>query len=504
MSLFTDLLQDPYKRKIFLVEVQAYSVADEELQTFYYSDHGYTSGPSDTVVNQHYEGRVISALSFERSMFQSGQVGGRSLPSFGEIVLNNADGGLDFLLDYGIDGRDITVRMGGEGFTYDDYGVIFKGTAQGLTIDESVLRIQIRDLQHKLDIPIQANLYAGTGGNEGGADLNGKPKPLCFGECYNVPAVLVDSSNLVYQVHDGQIEAINAVYDRGVELTITTDYTVDLSTGLITLVAAPAGQITADVEGAKPSGSYKSTAADIIRHIVTAQGGLTDPTDLNTSAFSALNTSNSATVGVFIGTEDRSILEVLDDVVNAVGGFYGFNRAGLFEVGQFVAPSGTENLALTSVEILDDAIAPTPTIAPVWSVSLGYKKNWAVQSADTIASVADTDPSHFDFATNEWRRAVSSDTSVQPAYLLAEKLEKDTLLVDSTAAATEAARIQALLGVKRFVYQIRVKAQPFNINLNDVIKVSIARFGMTSGKKFVVIGITEDSKTNEVTLEVWG
>src|SRR5690606_4256550 len=122
-----------------------------------------------------------------------------------------------------------------------------------------------KDPQARLDHPLQHQLYAGTGSGEGGDDIKGRPKPVALGWCENVPAVLVDDVNLVYQVHFRGVESIAAVRDKGVTLTAASDradyaalvgatiapgaYDTCLAEGLFRLGASPEGRITADVEG---------------------------------------------------------------------------------------------------------------------------------------------------------------------------------------------------------------------------------------------------------------
>src|SRR5690606_29502373 len=79
------------------------------------------------------------------------------------------------------------------------------------------ISIPLRDRQAELEVPLQDDLYAGTGGLEGTADLTDKPRPVALGDVRNVPAVLVDPARLIYQVADSEIEALT-VYDRGIEL----------------------------------------------------------------------------------------------------------------------------------------------------------------------------------------------------------------------------------------------------------------------------------------------
>jgi len=502
MSLFTDLLTQPQAQKFYLVEITAWDTVAEEEVVLYFSDQGFTTEPDDTPANQHFEARVNQALNFQRSVFAGGKIGGQSSIDFGEIRLNNTDGGLDYLQDYVIDGRKLVVRLGGRNFGYTDYGVVYNGTAQSMEVGNDEVVVSLRDYSTKFDTTLQASLYGGTGGADGGDDLAGKPKPVCLGECYNVTPVLVDAANLLYQVHDGQIEAVDAVYDNGSALTLTSEYTVDASAGTITLLVNPTGQVTADVRGSKQGGTYVESAADIMRRLVTVHGPLTDPTDLDTASFTALNSANASTLGIYVGSEQATLRDVLDQVANSIGAFYGFDRVGLFSVGVVTAPSGTAVAEFTNDDIL--SIDPQPTIQPTWRVRLGYKLNFTVQNDGQLAGVVSADPTLYSFLTTQYRYATADDTGVQDVYPLAQDLQIDTLMVDAVEAQAEADRQQALLGVRRRIYTVQVKTQPFVLNLTDVVTLRTDRMGLQAGRDFRVLGLNEVADTSSVELTVWG
>ena len=258
----------------------------------------------------------------------SERIGGIA-PSTGELELRNTDAQLDTLPDnYAIDGRDVTVKMGGPDFAYTDFAIIFKGTGVGWVANEDLLRLAVVDKLAELNQPIQTNFYLGTGGLEGGSDLIGKPKPLCYGECHNVPMVQVDAANLVYQVHDGAISSIDAVYDRGVALTVSPggspspdagEYEVTASTGTVQLGSSPAGLITADVKGDATS-TYVNSVADIIKRLLEIRLSWNDQ-NFDNPAFATLQALNSATVGIWISTAQRTMLSVIDELIGSVGGY---------------------------------------------------------------------------------------------------------------------------------------------------------------------------------------
>lgn len=173
MTRFEQLLSDPYAARRYLVEVAPYDPAVGAEVLLYYSDHGFTTEPDDTPANQHFEARVVEALNFQRSLYQPGAIGGQSLPDFGEIRLDNSDGGLDPLRRMAFDGRTVLVRLGGDDFRYDEYGLIFSGTAQSAVVDEEAVVLRLRDLQGKLTQPVPQALYTGAanGDEDDGLDL---------------------------------------------------------------------------------------------------------------------------------------------------------------------------------------------------------------------------------------------------------------------------------------------------------------------------------------------
>ena len=498
-TTLADLVADPYAKKKYLVILKPYDVSGASELTLYYSGEGFVTSPTDSPANTIFEPRLVEPISFSRSMFSSGKLGGFSVPGFGELVLTNADAGLDDWSGYAWDGRSVEVRVGEAGADFQYYFTIFNGEAKSIEFDDLFIRVILRDRQTDFDVDFPSALYAGTGGNEGSSDLANQPKPLCFGEVFNIEPVLVDATNYVYQVHNGQIESVVAVYDGGVALTVTTDYTVDLTNGRIDLVAEPTGTITADVKGAKPSGSYKETAGDIIRHIVVDFGGLTDPGDLDTASFTDINTANSSAVGVYV-SYTTTILEVLDQIANSVGAYYGFNRSGKFEVNRIELATGTAAAEFDSTNIIE--ITRMASAVPNYQVRVDYKKNYRTMTETEFG--ASITSAQRDYLVREANVEIATDTNVQTPYPNSNPLIVPGLFAASSPASTEAARLLTVYKTQRDIYMIKVKTQPYTLKLNDVVKITFNRYNLTSGKLFRVITIVEDAAVNEVELELWG
>ena len=505
MTAFDDLIANPFAQKRYLAILEPYDPLTAGTVSLYLGDAGYVTGPAESPANQYFEPRLVSALNFERHLFQSGSLGGRSVPGFGTLELNNADGGLDDWAGHAFDGRRVRVWLGGEGFSFAEHGLIFDGTAEQIEFDDTVVRVLLRDLQRLFEKPMQATTYAGTGGLEGGDALKGKPKPLTFGRVFHVEPVAVDPVNLIYQVHDGEIEDVDACFDQGLALTkaaappVAGQYSVDTVAGTLTLGTSPAGTVTAHVRGDKTGASYVETAAGLVRRVAVARAGFADPGDLDTAAFDALASAAPAPVGLHLASETE-IQDSLDSIVAAVGAHYGFDRDGKLSVGRLEAPSPTITATFDETEILE--LERLPTTLPIWRQRIGYQRYWRALRGGDIAGAA-SDATKADLA-EEYRLEEAEDASVQATYLLAEDDRRDTALALKTDAAAEASRLLGLFGVKRDMLRVRVKTQPFALEPGQTVTITYPRHGLWGGRDFVIVGMVEDSAINEVTLELWG
>ncbi len=504
MSELETLLADPFARKQFLAILEPYDPDLMATVPLYFSDFGLTTSPGSEPPNQYFAPRLMSALNFERHLFKSGKLSGRSVPGYGEIELNNADGGLDDLGRLAFDGRRVRVFIGGADFAFESFAVIFDGTADSAEFTDESVSIRLRDLQLTLDQPIQETTYLGTGDLEGPEALTGKPKPLTFGHVFHISPVLIKSFELVYQVHDGPIEDVVSVHDSGVALTKTTgtpsfgQFSVDLALGTFQLGGTPAGQITAEVKGDKTDGVFVSTVPDVIRRIVLHRSVLSAD-GLDQESFEATNAGASAPIGIHIDT-DTTVAAVLDELVGSIGAHYGFSRGGLLTIGRLGEPGSTGIKTFTDREILE--LERRATGLPIWRQRVGYRRYWSPLDAAGVADAVAME-NRQDLAEG-FRLAEASDATVQTVHPLAGDERSDGALVTKEDAQAEADRLLLLYGQDRQSYRVRVKAQPFTLDLGQSVTVVYPRHGLDSGKTFLVVGMAEESAVNEVELTLWG
>lgn len=454
---FLALLASPNASRRYLVIIQGYDPSLASVQSYYFGDPGagrpYISDPGDSPGNTIFEPRLRAEDSFRftRSMFVPGSQdvrGGRSFPGIGSIVLDNLDGELDGFKSIGFDGRAITVLMGGEDFAYAEHEVIFRGTVDGLPeVSTDRVVFQVRDRQAELDKPIQEDLFAGTGGIEGGPDLVDQPEPIALGIVRNIdPIPLGIIGGLPsYRFHDSAVEAfdisVHMAYDAGIGLVRSVgsppsagEFTIDPATGVLTLHSPPAGRVTLDTWGA----AGVETLADAILYLVTVHGGLSEAQDIDLPAFDALDIALPGPVGIWIPT-GGNLLDALDLICGPLGVFYGFNRAGLFTVAQMQEAWGPFVLGLTSDEILE--LQRLQIDLPIWRQTIGYQRSQVVQDGSDLTAAYVSTVTNGTFATaSDWTLgagfAITGGVLVATAGSASSATQDQTLVAGMSYALT--------------------------------------------------------------------
>jgi hypothetical protein len=365
-----------------------------------------------------------------------------------------------------------------------------------------------------VDGTITGASWIGTG--EGGIELAGKPKPLVYGECYGVKPVLVDPKFLVYQLHDGAVSSIDAVRDGGVALTdegnvadlwatsVTSGYfkTTEAS-GLFRLGADHASVLECDLKG-DATGSYINTAGTIMRRIATRHSAIADPGDIDTTAFTAMETDADYTVGIAMGPKAELRSALLDQLAASVGAWWGFNRARELTVGVLVAPEDeSATVSYTANDIAMGGMREVLVPAPTYEQHIGYRRQWTplkrtdLQGSLTGSALA----AAMQLLLEPYRYRRSSthtinqgaDTDIQTTYLDSWAERTDTLIAGVADAQTEADRRQSLYGSARVLYRVTLAENSYTMDIGTIVDVTMDRLGMYTAQNFVVLGWEEEA-----------
>lgn len=474
-----------------------------------------------------YEGRIQQAANVQRSMFSPNSTSGRSQIGFGNLVLANNDGGLDGLLNYSFAGRSITIRLGevlpnGDGTPA--WTTVLKGTMEQAEFSWQRVVVRVRDRQQDLAKPLQQTRFAGTNalpaGLEGVAtDIKGKPKPIVFGQVFNAQLPQVNSTRLIFQAHDGLLQSVDAVYDRGVTLTAGAAYAsqVDMETNApaagqyrvwntsagcyIRLGSNPSGVVTADLtQGAAAS---NRTAAQLFSAILARAGVV----DVNAADITALDAAVSYPLGLFCSTyNDTSALQACDIVMQSVGAWFGSDSTGVMRCGRLELPTGASvgTINATDVISVERVSSKDPGVGiPAWKVKLGYQRIWEVQNDLASGVTADRK----EYLANEYRRTEASDSAVLTVNATSPEIEFLTTLVSATDAAAEASRRLTIYKTRRDMLEVRVRvdaALAAALDIGKIVTLQLNRYGLSAGKKFLIIGLRTDMRNRMFDLTLWG
>lgn len=488
-------------------------VATEELIT----------AADDTPALQPYSGALSEALDFTWSMI-SGSTFGGFITGRGTTIINNSDAAFDTLTQrYTTDGRPVEVRLGQIGTNQSTWPVVFHGLSSGEFIDDQSFEITTEDNGYKFDVPAQATVYAGTGGLEGGADLEGKPVPLTFGWVLNITPPLIIPNELLFQVNRGPVQAISAVYDQGNALGFYQDFA---TVSLLRAATIPGGKyatclaegyfrvefditsdgtVTADVQGDTTDG-FAETTVDIIRALIKRSTTLADPGDLYLPSFVALNALQPAPVGIYISHDDTStVADVISKLMLGIGGYAGFRREGKFYVGRIDAPVGPPTKRFDkysfdpnpSKQKLPDGIWPPP-----WKWMIGYQKNWTVIS-NPAGAVSDDRRS---FLAAEYRYSQASAPLVKVDHPFGKDPDPvPALFRDKADSDAEGARVLALYRTARGLYSFGVTDRDAALlNIGEQIFVTHTRGDLILGRYMLIMDMGHKASTHSATLKVYG
>lgn len=483
------------------------------IDPLYLSDRGFTSSPTDSLPDTHFPALVDNALQYDTTII-SGTDFGLGSSSYGTITIQNGDGLYDARISQLWEGRRVVVKAGSEDFSYDDYAVVFDGLVADIEADDSKIYITVTDKSLKADQTLAMSYYRGTGGLEGGDDILGKPKPMCFGEVFNIEPVLIDSADQIYQIHSGSIQGVIAVRDAGVELTFEEDvadiltavvpaghYTTQLSGGFIKLGSTPQGRITCDVQGANDNG-YSDTAAGIIEEILTMRLSFRgfDSSEIDGGSLNELESAVSGKMGVWV-PDLVTASEVIASLLLPVGAYSYFTRDGLFKVGILSAPSaGTATYDDLSID--NEGVKVEAVITPAWKISVGYAPLGITQGSDEL--LEGTDDEARAFLTQPYRVVSFEDSYIRSQYEQAGERLFIARLTEKADAEALLSRLAEVYCTPRKLYRATIWDALFRTFLTDDTTLRYPRHRLDNGKDLKTVSLGEDTETGATNLTLWG
>lgn len=514
--------------QVHLVEVTPTDLGGAPVP-LYLSDWGYTTTPSDPdAPNRNYWPLARQPYSFRASLPLDQILVTQAESSAGDALFDNADGKLDPYLGLIWDGAPYRVLRGPQDGAYAAFTPIFAGRVQGIdwTRPQSSpgqVTLRLRDPREFLSLPIALHTYAGTGGLEGPDALAGTLKPRGYGFLLNITPILVDPSTLTYQVNDGPVENIEAVYDKGVRLSRVDSapglgqYQALESQGIFLLGGSPAGIITADVlcfgDDGDGTAAERRCAQRILRKLL-AEFYPDVPRD--EASFIAAERTVLAGAGLYL-TQARTLLDVLPELLAGDAQALVFTALGLATVvtPDFTAPPVATVMPLTTPEgHLDFERVVTPP--PAWRLRIGTGKNYTVMTGTQVAGSSEdvqgqggVDVARRQLLALPYHTFVRQDPSIRTLHPFAA--DPDVIVTalqgydhDGGGNFPEMDRLFALVSTARRRYRLKCWAPTVDVQLAQVVTLQHPRGepDLAHGLTGVVATLERDATTDAVTLEV--
>ncbi len=199
-------------------------------RTLYFSDRGFVTRPTDSPPSTPYRSRLAKAPKFRRALDRE-TLGGKAEVSVSECALDNADGGIDFLLDLIVDGHEVRYYVGRDDWPRSDFRLAFAAVLERITTrGESDLILKHRDKRLLLDREVVGSQVGGSGAE---AD---QFLPIIFGSSFNVAARIYDAATATYSVLSNFVAGALAYDVRVAGLTLAKA-TLNISGGAVTVNA---------------------------------------------------------------------------------------------------------------------------------------------------------------------------------------------------------------------------------------------------------------------------
>lgn len=503
---FAAWLRSANRSPIALVEIDYINEVGgaPSTSTLYYSTKsGFVSRATDTPANQPYLACISKLPTFTRSLDRQ-RLGGVYSVSFGQIEIANGDGSHDAMLGYAFDGSYVRVYYGDLTWAKADFELMFMcvGASIGVPTDPRTIVFNVKDPSYNLDRNIGGNPMGGSGPNAS------KPVPLNLGFVHNVEALLEDPSTNTYRYSDTRTDGILlAKRDNGDAIPGG----LGDHGGAFDLGSAPVGKVTADAIGYNASYSTGFKTSDIYNTLIKWFAGYY-PTPHSTFV---PGSDYDYPLGLSIREPRNLWRDVLLDVANSSNTFYGFTRLGSFTYGRIFPynPSAAPVLELVADDIRPANAIKIEAVVPLYNqIFCTGNRNWTVQSEDSLSGIlsqvakatytrsgyaySQPTPTGTDYTSNPGLYHLTMGPSGLIETLISQSDDASALPYLVTFAEQYRRKFLSWLQL----IDVNVRLHAYSLELGDIVRLTLPRFGLDEGPVMQVTSITIDLDKETVSL----
>ncbi|WP_447926951.1 hypothetical protein [Vreelandella sp. EE27] len=464
---------------------------ENKLHTLRFSQGRYLDA-----TDNFYDPRILQPGLYEGGLY-AGQLLQQQRSGFGETTLINTDGGLDYLADYAVDGREMTLAYNGV--------TQVEGTVARLAFSDTDVSVVLRDPLELLRSPYPMETYGGSNVLPNGLDgtqedIAGELKPIVLGEARNATPVQVNTAKLIYQVSSLADCNVAAAYDRGVALKKGSAYS-SLSQlqstapapgefrayqGYVRLGQNAVGTLTVDAE-------VRDARAGTVAKKLAAQQNFT----LHSDDVATLNTYGA--IRLYLNSE-TNVLDLLDRIAESIGGWLSV-RGKVLRLGVWEAPEPTDTAIRDySIEsVTRSATGAGDNGLPIWRVTIECDR---IETEQTDLS-GDVDNARRARVGKQYRRVVAIDQAVRDRHPLAAEITITSLLANYSKSQQVAQRVLELLSPRRDTVQVDAHEAPLPTQGMNLTLIT-PRQSYGAGRAMRVTGYRLDAETNALLLNLWG
>ena len=459
--------------------------------SFLFSTRPWTGSPLDTLrPNQRAIPRLISAGRISRKSPIDSSVRRRGQRTIGDARIANPDGVLDYILtDNTLTGGSIKAWAAEPADMASDWALLYEASVDDAEASQKDIRVSITTIADQLKRSLQTRKYTGGGGISGDASVAGRLRPTCWGECWGVDPVLIGAADRIYQIHDGQIQAVDAVREGGLDYDFTADYSdydalalaslasgeyaTCLAYGLIRIGTTLAGlvyPIRVDAKGDARGNGYVSSTGDILYRLARDRAFF-PAIAVDVDSFRGLPRGR---VGYYTnGSQDVSVESVFDALLGGVVATFGVGRSAQLSVSRMLPPEFLlDDISIRGDQVFDIRVEARP-YTPRIKQPYNYAPTFAPLDSDQISTSADASVAsrlQADFQTGEVFETSSAAIPpiAQPPLI--------TYFVDESAAQDVAE--DALLFSSRTVVPVKagLGRAGLLVDIGGVMSIDNARF----------------------------
>jgi hypothetical protein len=483
------------------------------------SDRGWIGEPDDPdAANEAWPARLIEPPALEMAIPVYPTETRRTEVAAGEILLANADGGLDALAgDWTLAGRSVVIRRGPHRRPHHARAAEIGRVAQMRVVSAlsgtTRLRLTLATAARDLDVPV-CDLFAGTGGPEGPAELAGQARPRLCGRRRNFAPVLIDPSLLIYHLNDGPLRDVAAVRNRAVpqswagnvgtygelaSLVIAGGtYWTCRATGHVRL-GSPATVLTADAEG---DVGGMSTAAAIALHLLRGPGGL-----------DALRAPAEAFLGWPAGVcglllSGGTVADAMDRLSAGIQGWWGADAFGRLYGGLLLPPEDFgPSVTIQPWMLLAPPEEEAGVPAPWWRNRVSYRSLDRVQAGEDVAGVVPEEERLW--LGRPATQVTAINAAAQSAFPASTgEAEVDSIFDGAADAQAMADRLLRLFSAPRRAWRVALRAgtaglSPSMLVPGTIVSLPFPRIAaLAAGRALVVRSLS--ARGDRLDLILWG